>query len=491
MGQKPLAARVGPAALALALLVLASAFIAAPVRSAFAAESPVEVSADGSAARLDGCAFALDGFSRANAGSNRPIDGAYYGYTYYVAASPGALAAIASAQSVVVYVPAQAARDAGLDLGSAADTQALEDQLITLDATASKGGAQLSASMAWHFTQDSSYTLDGLTYSFDRQLRTGEFYACVESADGGDATSGASPLSPGLTHAVFARIAPAGAVVVTAAPVGFAAFTSFLSSIDLSPLWVTLKTTGTAIVIIFALGLAAAYFSLRIPARIQDIADSVFTVPMVLPPTVCGFLLLLLFGRNTGIGRWFISIGFPLIFSWQATVLAAVVVAFPLMYRSARGAFEGLDANMLDAARTLGWSQARIFFRLMLPLAWSSIAAGTVLAFARALGEFGATLFLAGNYLGITRTVPIAIYFEWMNGKSEVAIFWTVVIIAVSFVVILFINMWGRRTTKYKRPVKEPSGTRRRLTGRRPLEGSALPQGALAAEGRTSQGEQL
>ena len=138
-------------------------------------------------------------------------------------------------------------------------------------------------------------------------------------------------------------------------------------------------------------------------------------------------------------------------FSWQATVIAAVVVAFPLMYRSARGAFESLDQNMLDAARTLGWSEPRIFFKLMLPLAWGNIASGTVLSFARALGEFGATLFLAGNYVGVTRTIPIAIYFEWINGNIEVAIFWTIVIILFSFIVILFINLWGRRTTKYRR----------------------------------------
>ena len=172
---------------------------------------------------------------------------------------------------------------------------------------------------------------------------------------------------------------------------------------------------------------------------------------MVLPPTVCGFLLLMLLGRNTALGQFFIDVGFPLVFSWQATVIAAVVVAFPLMYRSARGAFVRLDANMLDAARTVGWSNARIFFRLMIPLTWSSIAAATVLAFARALGEFGATLFLAGNYVGITRTIPIAIYFEWMSGNTDVAIFWTVVILLFSFAVILFINLWGRRTTRYRR----------------------------------------
>ena len=233
------------------------------------------------------------------------------------------------------------------------------------------------------------------------------------------------------------------------------AFGRFLSELDWSPLWVTLKTTGTAIAVVFVLGLAAAWWSLRIPSRVQDIADSIFTIPMVLPPTVCGFVLLLLLGKNTAVGQWFIDVGFPLIFSWPATVLAAVVVSFPLMYRSARGAFEGIDRTMLDAARTLGWSEGRIFFRLMLPLAWSSIAAGTVLAFARALGEFGATLFLAGNYVGVTRTIPIAIYFEWMNGNTDVALFWTGVIIVFSFLVILFINLWSRRTTRYRRRAQD------------------------------------
>lgn len=223
---------------------------------------------------------------------------------------------------------------------------------------------------------------------------------------------------------------------------------AFLGTIDLSPLWVTLKTTGTAIVFVVILGLAAAYASLRLPSRVQDFMDSVFTIPMVLPPTVCGFLLLLLLGRNSAIGAWFIEVGFPLVFSWPATVIAASVVAFPLMYRSARGAFEGIDRNMLDAARTLGWSESRIFVRLMMPLSWSSVAAGTVLAFARTLGEFGATLFLAGNYIGVTRTIPIAIYFEWMNGNVDVALFWTIVILAFSFVVILIVNRLSRRVMK-------------------------------------------
>ena len=172
----------------------------------------------------------------------------------------------------------------------------------------------------------------------------------------------------------------------------------------------TLKTTGVAIVIIFALGLLAAYFCLNISQRAKTSSTPSSPSPWSCPRRCAVSCCCICAGATPRSGSFFIDIGFPLIFSWPATVIAAVVVAFPLMYRSALGAFENLDPNMLDAARTLGWSNARIFVKLMLPLSWSSIAAGTVLAFARALGEFGATLFLAGNYLGVTRTIPIAIY---------------------------------------------------------------------------------
>ncbi len=171
---------------------------------------------------------------------------------------------------------------------------------------------------------------------------------------------------------------------------------------------------------------------------------------MVLPPTVCGFLLLMLFGRSTGVGRWLIAHGVSLVFSWQAAVISAVVVSFPLVYRTALGAFESLDGRMIDAARTLGWSEARIFRSLMMPLAWPSIAAGTVLAFARAMGEFGCTLFFAGNYAGITQTIPIAIYFEWMGGNTSVALFWVLVVIAFSFLVVWGINAYTARRQGYR-----------------------------------------
>ena len=420
-------------------------------QDASAADDAVSLAADGTAASLDGSPFALEGFSRSQVGSNSDIGGAYAGYRYLVSDEPGSLGVIATDACIVVYVPHGVAEENGFDKSSSESRSYLKSLLIALDSENAKGGSVLTRQGNWIFTNEPIVEHEGVEYRFDQELKPGEFYACVIGADGSDVTDAASPAHVRPTHADFATMAPADSVEVVGAATGFAALAEFLGGIDLSPLWVTLKTTLTAIVFIFILGLAAAYFSLRIPARAQDIADSIFTIPMVLPPTVCGFLLLLAFGKNTGVGQWFIDIGFPLIFSWQATVIAAVVVAFPLMYRSARGAFENLDPNMLDAARTLGWSNAKIFFKLMLPLSWSSIAAGTVLSFARALGEFGATLFLAGNYLGITRTIPIAIYFEWMNGNTDVAIFWTIVIMLFSFVVILFINLWGRRTTKYRR----------------------------------------
>lgn len=415
------------------------------------ADEEVLVSSEGDAARIPGYAYGIEDFVRAQVGSNRPFDGVYRGYCYYVGDRTDNLSVISTGEYAVVHVPPAAVASFSLDLDDTSTQDILKRYLIALDEGKAMGSARLSAVATWYFTSDSSFEVEGVRFSFDQELEPGSYYACVIGSDGSDVTDRENPAFVNLAHADFGRLVPADEVDIVVAATGLAALAEFLRGIDYSPLWVTLKTTGAAIAFIFVLGLAAAYFSLRIPARAQDVFDSIFTIPMVLPPTVCGFLLLLALGRNTALGQWFIDIGFPLIFSWPATVIAAVVVAFPLMYRSARGAFENLDPTMLDAARTLGWSNPKIFFRLMLPLSWSSIAAGTVLAFARALGEFGATLFLAGNYLGITRTIPIAIYFEWMNGNTDVAIFWTIIIIIFSFMVILFINLWSRRTTKYRR----------------------------------------
>ena len=417
-----------------------------------AASGEVTVSAEADAALAEGASFALADFSRAQKGSNRDVDGAYIGYSYYQGGDADYLAAVVTAGYVIVHVPESAA--ALCDISDPAVQDMLKSCLISLDEASVNGGVVADADVPWEFTSESTWEQDGIVYSFGVEAGEGRYYTTVAGADGSDIVSATSNAARPL-YVDFAHVADPSAVDIVPPATGIAAVGEFLATLDWSPLWVTLKTTGVAIVFIFILGLAAAYFSLRIPKRAQDIADTLFTIPMVLPPTVCGFILLLALGNNSPVGRWFIDHGLPLVFSWPATVIAAVVVAFPLMYRSARGAFENIDPLMLDAARTLGWSNARIFFRLMMPLAWSSIAAGAVLAFARALGEFGATLFLAGNYAGITRTIPIAIYFEWMGGDMDAALFWTGVVIVFSFVVILFINLWGRRTTKYRRGSEE------------------------------------
>ena len=415
----------------------------------------VSVSEDATSAAIEGSSYAICDFARAQKGSNRAIDGTYYGYSYLVGNKAGEFfQLIASESYAVAYVPAQAAQTLGIDIDDENDKALLKNYFCALDGETAAGSIPLSRISTWYFTSNPTYEMGNIRFAFDQEIN-GNVYASVIGIDGSDLTDSDNPNYFKPSFADFGRLAPANEVTVNEGATGIAAAGKFLSELDWSPLWVTLKTTGVAIVFIFILGLLAAYWCLHLSQKAKNIADSIFTIPMVLPPTVCGFILLYLCGRNTAFGSFFIDIGFPLIFSWPATVIAAVVVAFPLMYRSALGAFENLDTNMLDAARTLGWSNTRIFLKLMLPLSWSSIAAGTVLAFARALGEFGATLFLAGNYLGITRTIPIAIYFEWMNGNDGVAWFWTAIVIGFSFIVILFINLWSNRTTKYRKGAKQ------------------------------------
>lgn len=228
------------------------------------------------------------------------------------------------------------------------------------------------------------------------------------------------------------------------------AVTSFLAEFDVRPLFVSLKTAGVAMVFVFVLGILSAWWTLGVNDRVKSWMDSVFTLPMVLPPTVVGFFLLVIFGRSTSMGDWLIDHGLRLIFSWPATVIAAAVVSFPLMYRTVRGAFEQLDQDMLNAARTLGFSEWRIFRQLMLPLSWPSVAAGTLLAFARALGEFGATLFVAGNFPGVTQTMPIAVYFAWAGGDLVTAGVWVAIIVALSFAVVFGINVYSKYLSRFR-----------------------------------------
>lgn len=413
--------------------------------------SAVQVSKEGDAAALEGSSFAISDFSRAQKGSNRSIDGEYRGYTYLIGQRVGQAAQLVAVNDqVVAYIPPAMAEQLSLDLGDAQTQTQLKQLFCALDVGQSSGSVPLSGISTWYFTTQQTYDLGAVRLMFDQEI-SGKAYVLVIGVDGSDITDSENANYAKPSFADFGVITPADQVSIVAKATGLAAAGEFLQNLDWSPLWVSLRTTGIAIVFIVILGLLAAYFCLNLSSRAKSIFDAIFTIPMVLPPTVCGFILLFICGSNTAFGRFWIETGFPLIFSPTACVIAAVVVAFPLMYRNALGAFESLDRNMLDAARTLGWSNAKIFVRLMLPLSWSSIAAGMVLAFARALGEFGATLFMAGNYVGVTRTIPIAIYFEWMNGNSDVAWFWTGVIIVFSLVVIVFINLWSGHTTKYRK----------------------------------------
>ena len=199
---------------------------------------------------------------------------------------------------------------------------------------------------------------------------------------------------------------------------------------------------ATFFAFVFGIAIAGWMFSYR--GKSKGILDGLFTLPSVLPPTVVGFLLLLLFGRNSPIGQFFIQVGFPIIFSWPAAVIAATVVAFPLVYKTVLGAFEQVDRDLISCARTLGASGDRIFLQILLPLAWPGVVAGTILAFARSLGEFGATLMLAGSIPGKTQTIPIAIFFAAEAGKMRQAALWTLIVVGIALGAIAAINAWSR-----------------------------------------------
>ena len=211
---------------------------------------------------------------------------------------------------------------------------------------------------------------------------------------------------------------------------------------DFSPLWISLKTAFFATIITSIIGIFASYKMANYNGRGRGLIDGIFTLPLILPPTVIGFFLLLLCGKNGFVGKIFMNFNKNIIFSWSATVIAATVVAFPMMYRTCRSAFEQIDKNMISAARTLGLSETKIFFKIAIPLAWPGIIGGLVLSFARALGEFGATLMIAGNIPGRTQTMPVAIFFAVESGDMNKAILWVLIIVAISFVMIFLLNYW-------------------------------------------------
>lgn len=222
--------------------------------------------------------------------------------------------------------------------------------------------------------------------------------------------------------------------------------------IDFSPLFISLKTGIVSTFIAFFMGIIAARFVMRCGKYKKLILDGVFTLPLVLPPTVAGFLLLLLFSLKRPFGQ-ILNVNFNIKFvqTWQGCVVAACVIAFPLMYRNARSAFEQIDITMIYAARTLGMSEWNIFWKIVIPIAAPGIASGTILAFARALGEYGATSMLAGNILGKTQTIAVAIASESAAGNYDKAGFWVFVIISVAFTIVIALNWMASKYSKNNR----------------------------------------
>ena len=213
---------------------------------------------------------------------------------------------------------------------------------------------------------------------------------------------------------------------------------------ELSPLYISLKTAAVATILTFFAGILLAYAVVRL-RRFQGLIDALITLPMVLPPTVVGFFLLLLFGKRSILGKFLLQLDIRFVFTWKAAVAAAVVVSLPLMYRTARGAFEQLDRNIIYAARTLGVSEARIFWHILLPNARQGILAGLVLSFTRALGEFGATIMVAGNLPGVTQTMSTAIYSAVQANDDQTAFAWVLVVVTFSFLVVMLMNYWMGR----------------------------------------------
>ena len=212
------------------------------------------------------------------------------------------------------------------------------------------------------------------------------------------------------------------------------------------PLYNSLRIAAISCVLVFFAGIFAGYFVARIPRAVKGILDVRLTLPMVLPPTVVGYFILLVFGAKRPLGIFLAQYGIKFVMTWYGGVLAAAVVAFPLMYRTARGAFESFDDTLAYSAQTLGLSNTYIFWRIRMPYCRQGILAGTVLAFARALGEYGATSMLIGYTPGRTATISTTVYQLWRTNDEAGAFFWVMVNLGISAVVLLIVNMLERRT---------------------------------------------
>jgi len=214
---------------------------------------------------------------------------------------------------------------------------------------------------------------------------------------------------------------------------------------DLFPLYNSLRISAIATTAAFVVGVFAAYAVMRLPRTLKGVCDTVLTIPLVLPPTVVGYFILIWLSPKSAIGvrlqEWF---AMTITMRWYASVVAVVIIAFPFIYRTVRGAFESFDRNLLDAGRTLGLSEVYIFFRILLPNCKHVIMAGTALAFARGLGEYGATSMVSGYISGRTATVSTSVAYFWQIGMDDAALYWVIINLAVSFVFMMMINMFNK-----------------------------------------------
>ena len=217
---------------------------------------------------------------------------------------------------------------------------------------------------------------------------------------------------------------------------------------DWYPLINSLRIAVFSCVIVFFTGIFAAYYIAKLPRAIKGILDVILTLPMVLPPTVCGYFLLILLGPKRPLGIFLSQFGIQFAMTWYGGIVASAVVAFPLMYRTARGAFESFDQNLKYSGQTLGLSNTYIFWRIQMPTCKQGIIAGTVLAFARALGEYGATSMLVGYVPGRTATISTTVYQLWRTNDEAGAFFWVIINLAISTVVLLIVNMLERKNGK-------------------------------------------
>ena len=220
--------------------------------------------------------------------------------------------------------------------------------------------------------------------------------------------------------------------------------------IDWFPLFNSLRIAAISCVLVFFTGIFFAYYAARLPRAVKGVLDVILTLPMVLPPTVCGYFLLCIFGVKRPIGAFLLQYGIKFVMTWYGGILAAAVVAFPLMYRTARGAFESFDQNLAWSGQTLGLSDTYIFWRIRMPACRQGILAGTVLAFARALGEYGATSMLIGYTPGRTATISTTVYQLWRTDNDALAFRWVLVNVAISAVVLLAVNFLEKRRAPRK-----------------------------------------